>query len=74
MSIGQLTWPAGQQFLSDGYNTGSQLPFLKFSDADIRSGSVKVVARAPSGRTHALNIHLDANGQYKTDFIPNEVG
>lgn len=74
MSASQLAWRAGQQFVSDGSNTASQLPFLQLSDADLRSGSVRVVARAPSGRTQALNIHLDANGQYKTDFVPNEVG
>lgn len=70
MSVSQLTWPAGQQFVPGS----GQFPLLQFNEADVRSGSVKVVARAPSGQTRALNIQTDASGQYKTDFTPNEVG
>jgi filamin len=69
MSASQLMWPAG------GALPGGQFQLLRqFNESDVRNGSVRVVARAPSGQTSSLNIHLDPSGQYKTDFTPNEVG
>ena len=74
MSASRLAWPAGRQSVPDTSNMASQFPLLQLNNADVANGSVKVVARAPSGQTHALNIQMDTNGQFKTDFVPNEVG
>lgn len=70
-----LVWPAGRQLSSHGTagQTGG-FPMLQLNEAHVRSGAVKVIARSPSGQTRALNIQIDANGQYNTNFTPNEVG
>jgi len=51
-----------------------QFPALNICEKDVRSGSVKVIARSPSGKTQTLKIHADSSGQFTTNFTPNEVG
>jgi len=52
----------------------TQFPMFQLNDAAVKNGSVKIIARSPGGQTKTLNIQQNPNGQYKTDFTPNEAG
>ena len=55
-------------------NLSSHFPRLQLTEDDIRSGAVRVVARSPSGQTRVMDVHIDPNGQFMSDFTPNEIG
>ena len=51
-----------------------QFPPFHIEEADYKSGVIEVTAKSPSGKSVPLKIGKDANGQFTTNFVPNEIG
>ena len=66
-----LTWSTAHKY---GTNSLAQaFPSFQINTRDARKGSVKVEARAPSGRIHDMGVS-DSSGVYTANFTPTEVG
>lgn len=67
-----LSWSTaerpGSHFVAHGFPSSFQL-----DPADVRSGAVRVVAKAPSGQTFPMDV-VETDGVYTTNFTPNEIG
>ena len=49
------------------------MPPLQLDPDDVRSGTVKVYARSPSGRNQLMEV-VETDGMYNANFTPDEVG
>lgn len=66
-----LTWSAAHR---QGTNSLAQaFPSFQLNTQNARQGSVKVEARAPSGKIHDMGVS-DSSGVYTANFTPTEVG
>ena len=71
MATRNLTWSSAHR---QGVNSLAHgFPNFQINARDARKGSVKVEARAPSGRVHDMGI-METNGVYTANFTPTEVG
>lgn len=51
-----------------------RFPAFQIDAADVEAGAVRVLAKSPSGAQRQLEVQFDANGQFTTNFVPNEIG
>lgn len=70
MSVRQLTWSAANR----PSPLAQRFPAFQIDAADVQSGAVKVLARAPSGKRRNLDVQVDNSGQFTTNFVPDEIG